>query len=341
MKGSIYTTPNSMALERFEPARFLAGPHAQTIFAYKLRNTAGFAFRSEKVTTPDDDFLLIEHANLAGNDPIAQDAPLLLCLHGLEGHAQGVYMIETYRQALGCGFRPIGMNYRTCGGVMNKTWRMYNAGATEDIAFLVEHLLEQFPDAPSISIIGFSLGGNMLIKFLGEGGNLPSKLKSAAVVSPPFDMNLGIQKLLKGMGWLYGYRFVRTLRAKTRLKADLIKGRVDVDACLAASNLLEFDEVGTSQLYGYKDAADYYTRCGCHQFLDGVTVPTMIIRSLDDPFMDPADVPYEKIEQNPNLYAAITERGGHVGFMAASRRFWGEETAVRFVAHILEKKQFR
>ncbi len=340
MMNPIYTIPDSITIDPFIPAGFARGPHAQTIVAHKMRSTAGVVLKRETFDTPDRDFLAIEHALPTENHQFPADAPLLLCLHGLEGHAGGIYMLETYRQAFGHNFRPVGMNYRTCGGEMNRTWRMYNAGATDDVSLVVDHLLEQFPHAPSISIIGFSLGGNMLIKYLGEGRTVPAKLKSAAAVSPPFDMNLGIQKLLHGMGWLYGFRFLRTLKAKTRLKADLVKDRVDVDACLSAKTLLEFDEVGTSQLYGYKDAADYYTQNGCHQFLDGVAVPTLLIRSLDDPFMDPNDVPYATIERNPNLYAAITQQGGHVGFMAAGRRFWGEETAVRFVAEMLNSSSF-
>ena len=327
--------PKSFSLNQFEPARFAAGPHAQTILANKLRRTDGLAFKLDKIDTPDDDFLVINYAYNEQQDEIPAEAPILLCLHGLEGSAKGVYMLEAYRKALAHGFRPVGLNYRTCGDIMNQTWQMYNAGATDDVALTVSEVLKQYPDAASISIIGFSLGGNMLIKYLGEGRELPSKLKVAAAVSPPFDMNLGIQKLLSGMGWFYGYRFVRTLKAKSRQKADLIKDKIDLDAVLATRNLLEFDELGTSQLYGYKNAEDYYNQCGCHQFLDDVTVPTLLIRSLDDPFMDPADIPYETIERNPNLYAAITETGGHVGFMMQGGRFWAEETAVRFIDHIL------
>lgn len=336
MNQPFLAIPESFSLTPFEPAQFATGPHAQTILANKLRPTDGLTFKLDKIDTPDDDFLVVEYATNAAHDPIPADAPVLLCLHGLEGHAKGVYMLETYRQALKHGLRPVGLNYRTCGDIMNQTWQMYNAGATDDVALTVNELLKQFPDASSINIVGFSLGGNMLVKYLGEGRELPSKLMATAAVSPPFDMNLGIQQLLHGMGWFYGFRFLRTLKRKARLKADLIKDRVDLDAVLASKTLFEFDDVGTSQLYGYKNAEDYYNQCGCGQFLDRVTVPTLLIRSLDDPFMDPADIPYDTIEQNPNLYAAITETGGHVGFMQAGRHFWGEETAVRFVDHVLK-----
>ncbi len=337
MNKPLYAMPTDFSLEPFVPMKFASGPHAQTILANKLRPTDGLTFKLDKIDTPDDDFLVIDYAYNAQQDQIPAEAPILLCLHGLEGHARGVYMLETYRQALPLGFRPVGLNYRTCGGIMNQTWQMYNAGATDDVALTINHLLEQFPDAKSINVIGFSLGGNMLIKYLGEGRDIPDKLKATAAVSPPFDMNLGIRQLLHGMGWFYGYRFLRTLKAKSQKKAHLIKDRVDLNAVLAAKNLFEFDDVGTSQLYGYKNAEDYYTRCGCHQFLDDVAVPTLLIRSLDDPFMDPSDIPYEKIERNQNLYAAITETGGHVGFMQAERRFWGETTAVRFLDHILRR----
>lgn len=332
----IYTIPRSIDFEPFAPAWWEAGPHVQTVLANKLRKTNGIILEREKFDTPDGDFLVIDFASFSGQHrlDIPPTAPLLLCLHGLEGSAEAVYMLETYRNALPAGFRPVGMNFRSCGGEMNLTWRMYNAGETDDLTLVIKHLLHKFPQARSLHIIGVSLGGNMLVKYLGEGRQLPGRLQSSVVISPPFDMNLGIKNLLKGMGWLYGYRFLRTLKAKTRLKEHLVKDKVDVDRCYAAKTLLEFDEVGTSQLYGYKNAADYYTRCGCHQFLAGVPIPLLIIRSLDDPFMDPADIPYETIKQNHNLYAAITEHGGHVGFMTADRRFWAENLAVKFVHHI-------
>ncbi|MEM8859298.1 MAG: alpha/beta fold hydrolase [Chloroflexota bacterium] len=321
----------SIAKEDFQPPFWASGPHSQTIFANKMRQTTGVFLKREKFDTPDGDFLVVDHALPSESAEIPADAPLLLCLHGLEGSAASVYMLETYRQALPKGYRPIGMNFRTCGGEMNLTWRMYNAGATDDVDLVVQHILEKFPQAPSLTIVGFSLGGNMLIKYLGEGRKLSAKLAGAVAVSPPFDMNLGIQKLLSGMGWLYGYRFLRTLKAKTRMKEHLVKDRVDVAACYAAKTLLEFDDVGTSQLYGYKDAADYYTQNGCHQFLDSVQVPTLIIRSVDDPFMDRNDIPYRTIAQKSNLSAEITQKGGHVGFMTAERMFWAEQKAVEFL----------
>ena len=320
----------------FEPPLWAKGPHAQTILANKMRRTDGIFLQRDKFDTPDGDFLVLDHALPFEGARISADAPLLLCLHGLEGSAAGVYMLETYRQALPVGFRPIGMNFRTCGGEMNLTWRMYNAGATDDVDLAVQHILKSFPQAKSIAIIGFSLGGNMLIKYLGEGRKLPSKLEGAVAISPPFDMNLGIQKLLTGMGWFYGYRFLRTLKAKTKMKEHLVKDRVDVKACYSAKTLLEFDDVGTSQLYGYRDAADYYTKNECHQFLDTVEVPTLLIRSIDDPFMDPNDIPHKIIAQNKNLYANITQVGGHVGFMAPNRQFWAESTALNFLKKMVE-----
>lgn len=334
MNKSIYTIPKSLNITPFEPAKWSAGAHAQTVFGNKLRRTDGVALKREKFDTPDGDFIALDYPSFTHQAAphFPAKAPLLLCLHGLEGSAGAVYMLETYRRAIPAGFRPVGMNFRTCGGEMNQTWRMYNAGASDDVDLVVQHLLKKFPEAPSIHIIGFSLGGNMLVKYLGEGRMLSNKIRSAAVVSPPFDMNLGIQNLLHGMGWLYGFRFLRTLKAKTRQKEALVKDRVDVAACYAAKTLLEFDEVGTSKLYGYKNAADYYTQCGCHQFLSGVGVPTLLIRSLDDPFMDPTDIPYATIKQNPNLFAAITEKGGHVGFMSPGKEFWAENLAVQFIA---------
>ncbi|MEM9777772.1 MAG: alpha/beta fold hydrolase [Chloroflexota bacterium] len=330
-------TDKQVKADAFEPPFWARGPHAQTVFANKMRRTDGVELQREKFDTPDGDFLAIDHALPKMHAEIPADAPLLLCLHGLEGSAESVYMLETYRQALAVGFRPIGMNYRTCGGEMNLTWRMYNAGATDDIELVVQHILKKYPQAPALTMVGFSLGGNMLVKYLGEGRTLPAKLAATVAISPPFDMNKGIKQLLHGMGWLYGYRFLRTLKAKTKMKEHLVADRVDVAACYAAKNLLEFDDVGTSQLYGYRDAADYYTQNGCHQFLGAVSVPTLLIRSIDDPFMDSTDIPFKTIEQNRYLSAEITQKGGHVGFMTAGRQFWAEKAAVHYLDRYIGK----
>lgn len=325
-------------LEPFRPARGIANCHMQTIAGRYGRRPDGIIFHRWRIDTPDGDFLDLDFPEVAGHLP-ADDAPLVLLLHGLEGSARALYAYEMYRQLAQRGIRSVGLNYRSCSGVINRTPHAYHAGFTEDINWVVQRLLAWFPGAP-LGAVGFSLGANMLLKYLGEqGAAVP--LQTAVAISPPFALGLARQNE-NSVSQIYFRYFMRALRLKTQARAPLLQGLIDVERALAAQTFRELDEALTVPLYGFQDVGAYYNLCSSGRYLPEVRIPTLIIRALDDPLFHPDDIPYQVMAANPCLTAAITEYGGHVGFAAGQPgqlNWWAERQAAGFLAaHLADSR---
>ncbi|MCA9944702.1 MAG: alpha/beta fold hydrolase [Anaerolineales bacterium] len=326
-------------LTPFTPSKWLPGGHTQTIFGRMMRRKSGIVFQRRRIDTPDGDFLDLDFPEVAGHLP-PKDAPIVLLLHGLEGNARRSYACETYQHLARLGIRSVGLNYRSCSGEINRTARFYHSGATDDVALALSALAEWFPHSKR-GLIGFSLGANLTLKFVGEqGANGQSWVDTAVAVSPPFDMAKSSDLLARGFNRLYVQYFLQTLRPKIRAKADLLEPVIDVEKLLAARTFREFDDAGTAPLGGFRDADDYYDKCSTAQFLPAIQVPTLLLRALDDPLFAPDDVPYDLIEANPCLTAGITPQGGHMGFVEGGLSHfncWAEQEAARFLAaHLLK-----
>ena len=322
---------NSFEIEPFQPSKRIANCHMQTFLGRIARRQEGIIFHRRRLDTPDGDFIDIDIPEVARYLP-DENAPVVLLLHGLEGNARKGYACETYRQLAKLGIRAVGMNYRSCSGVINRTYRSYHAGATEDVDFVVKTLASWYPNV-SIAAIGFSLGANLLLKYLGEQGG-QVLLKTAVAVSPPFSLGRDLTVVETGISRMYMQMFLRSLRQKAQARAKLLEGRVDIEKALNARTIREFDAALTVPLYGFKDLADYYSTASCARYLSGIKIPTMIIRAKDDPVFDPDDIPHDKIAANDLLFTFITEAGGHVGFVEGqpgSWHCWAEYQAARFL----------
>ncbi len=335
MITNIWTAP------LFDPFPGITGRHAQTLIGNVLRSGRGITFNRRRIHTPDGDFIDLDFADVDGAtwEDLGPKAPIALLLHGLEGSARRGYASESYRQLAARGIRPVGMNFRSCSGEVNRTARFYHAGATDDVITVYRQLDEWFSGVPK-GIIGVSLGANMLLKLLGEWGDeAPESLRAGAAISPPFNLVAGSRRLLEPPGLWYSLRFLPTLKRKVRDKEPLLTGLIDVDRVLQARNLREFDEFGTAPLHGFRDADDYYQRTSSGQFLPGIRRPVLIIRAQDDPLMDPDEIPFEVVARNPHLLGFFPPQGGHVGFTsrgdASTLYFWSENQAARFLAHHL------
>ena len=325
-------------LHPYVNSRWLPNGHSQTIFGRLARRKDGIIFNRRRIDTPDGDFIDLDFPEVAGH-VVPEEAPLVLRLHGLEGNARRSYACETYRRLAQLGIRSVGMNYRSCSGEINRVARFYHSGATDDVALALSTLAHWFPNNRR-GLIGFSLGANLTLKFLGEQGSTGQKWVSSAVaVSPPFDMKKSTELLGRGISKWYTRYFLQSLRPKIVAKANLLEPFVDLDKLLAARTFREFDEVGTAPLGGFQSADDYYEKCSTAQFLPTINAPTLIIRALDDPLFAPDDVPYEVIDANPCLTAAITPQGGHMGFVEGhpgQLNCWAEQEATRFLAKTLK-----
>jgi len=324
--------------EVFQPHPLARNAHVQTLLGRFVRDLDGVRYERVRLDTPDDDFIDLDFADTREHpsSSIGDTAPILLLLHGLEGSAQAVYAGELYRSALADGFRCIGMNFRTCSGEMNRTPRFYHMGATDDVHLVYTWVRKRFPQA-AIVLVGVSLGGNILLKYLGEQGEkLADHVQAAAAISPPF-VATGRQPLNDGLiGKVYGEYLLRKLREKVRLKAALIREiGIDPEAGIHAQTIRAFDDSITAPLHGFRDAADYYAQCNSINFLPAIRIPTLLVRSLDDPFFN-RDIPYAVIDSNPYLYGSFPEHGGHVGFIEGlpplRTENWAKRQVLRFFA---------
>lgn len=318
----------------FRPAVWASGPHLQTLGARVLRPAEPPPMSRERWTLPDGDFLDVDVA-----EGLGAGAPVALILHGLEGSSRRRYVLSACRELLSAGVRPVALNFRGCSGEMNRLPRFYHSGETGDARFALERLRARFPGS-RMGAWGFSLGGNALLKLMGErndGG--AGVLEAAVVMSVPFDLAAGSALLERtAMGRLYTWYFLRSLRRKVRAKRNMLAGVLDVDAALACRTLWSFDDLATAPLHGFRNAAHYYAESSSAPYLTAVRVPTLVLQSRDDPFLPQDALPEGALEDNPTLWASLTDRGGHVGFLEGTPlrpSFWGEREGARFLARSL------
>jgi predicted alpha/beta-fold hydrolase len=315
----------------FRPAPGLAGAHRQTVAGRVLRRPAPPPFRRERIELPDGDFVDLDFPP----SPAAA-APLVLLLHGLEGSARRGYAINTYRELAVRGLAAVGLNFRSCSGEPNRAARLYHSGETEDIRFIARLLRERFAAVPRAAV-GFSLGGNALLKFLGEEGEAGGQwFSAAAAVSVPYDLAAGADALDRSvMGRFYARRFVRSLVAKAEARAELLARHCDLDRVRRARSFREFDDAATAPIHGFQGADDYYARCSSAGFLARIRVPTLLLHAADDPFLPASHFPRRAAAANPLLQPVLTQRGGHVGFVGGwpwRPRFWAEAQVAGFLA---------
>lgn len=238
------------------------------------------------------------------------------------------------------GIDPVALNFRSCSGPLNRKARFYHSGDTEELTWVIRRLRAEMPGAP-LGVAGYSLGGNVLLRFLGEqAGDASREVDAAAAISVPYDLSRGT-RVLEGTrtGRLYMRFFLKSLLVKARAKADLLEDRIDFDRLERARTLRDFDDTLTAPLHGFGDADTYYRECSSAPVLDRIRVPTLLLQARDDPFQPPECVPDETVRENPYLLAGFPSRGGHVGFLERSLptrpAFWGESEAARYLARIL------
>jgi predicted alpha/beta-fold hydrolase len=317
---------------RYRPAWWLPGGHAQTVWGKFARHRAPLPLEREVMSLPDGDQLeLYTLATTAG-------APRVLLLHGLEGTINSHYVRGIMSAAGAIGWSTTLMLFRGCGAVPNTARRFYHSGETTDAAHVYAVLRARAPGVPWYAI-GVSLGGNVLLKWLGELG-ASATLAGAAAISVPFDLEAGARQIAASLGGLYDRNFLNTLRRKALLKLDRYPDLFDRARLERAASVFEFDEAVTAPVHGFADARDYYSRSSSMSFLPRVSVPTLLLSSRDDPFI-PASVLMRTEEvafANRFLQTEFHERGGHVGFVAGTApwgaRYYAEERAVAFLRSV-------
>ena len=286
----------------------------------------------ERVSTPDADFVDLDWLD----GPAA--GPLVLVLHGLEGSRQSHYVTGLLRHIGDRGWRGVVLNFRSCSGELNQLPRFYHSGDTGDLQTVVDLLIARQPDV-RLGVVGVSIGGNVLLKWLGErGADVPAALAAAVAISVPFDLTACAAVLDRGLRRaLYTANFMRTLRRKVVDKARRFPGFVDLDAVRRARTFAAYDRAVTAPLHGFADERDYWARSSSGPYLARIRRPTLLISALDDPFIPAESLPDPRALP-PDVTAEFVARGGHVGFVEGwpwRTASWAERRAVEFVERVL------
>lgn len=327
------------ALPRYEAPWWLPGGHLQTLWR-KLGPTPLLARQRQRISLEDGDFIDIDWAkpvsdNDSPGDCKAEEKPLVLVLHGLCGCSSSPYVLAMQETLSQAGLESAAMNLRGCSGEPNRLARAYHSGCSED----VEAVLQEIHAGRPLILIGYSLGANVMIKWLAET-SLQGQVRTAVAVSNPFSLAHCCEVMVSGrVSRYYGHYFLRrlvnTLEEKKQWFAQhgMSAALADLEAVgdvQRLQNIWEFDENVTAPLHGFASARDYYDRCSSAQFLSGITVPTLIIHGYNDPIIPPSGLPDRK--QTPtNIHWDIHPRGGHVGFAAKGQPGWLEVRILRYI----------
>lgn len=325
----------------FVPAWWIRGPHAQTLWGKLARTTSlPSTGRMERWDTPDDDF--VDLYRVPAPASAATSAPHLVVLHGLEGTLRSHYARGIFQRAVAAGWAVDFLLFRGCGAEPNRAPRFYHSGETGDLAFVIRRIVTEYPAAP-IFLAGYSLGGNVLLKWLGEqGAGITPEIRAAAAVSVPYDLERGARYINQGFSKVYERHFLRTLKAKASAKLLRFPELFDPSALAATTTIVGFDDAVTAPVHGFASAHDYYARSSSLHFLSRIQLPTLLISAYDDPFL-PADV-LERVatiaHANPALRSMFSPHGGHVGFVSGSipgrPRYFSEDQLMSFFTTQLE-----
>jgi predicted alpha/beta-fold hydrolase len=273
--------------------------------------------RVERWTTPDNDIL--ELRRLDSPSDASSSTPHLVFLHGLEGGVHSHYVANLFAEAARRRWSADLVLFRGCGTELNRTRRFYHSGETSDLDFVLRRIVAERPETP-IGLAGVSLGGNVLLKWLGERseGDVPSAVRGAVAVSVPFDLARGCRYLSQGFSHVYERFFLRSLVAKARQKLLQHPGLFDPDALDRVRTLWDFDDVVTAPVHGFRDALDYYTQSSSIHYLPRIQVSTLLLSAVDDPFLPPEVLEDVRAiaRHNPALALEFVRRGGHVGFIS-------------------------
>jgi predicted alpha/beta-fold hydrolase len=297
--------------------------HLETIYPALFRQVILPQPDKEQLETFDEDFLELDW-HRRGN------AKLLILSHGLEGNSSKGYILGMAKEALKNGFDVLAWNYRGCGDQLNRKAIFYHSGATYDLHAVVNRAA---PDYEELYLGGFSLGGNLTLKYLGEGRELHPKIKRAVAISVPLDLGGSCDKISNAAMGLYTKRFLTSLRKKIERKAPLFPKEFPLEKFNQIRSLRDFDNLFTGPLHGFSDAEDYYQSNSALQFLPTITIPTLLLNAQNDPFLSKTCFPFQLAEDLEQVYCEFPKHGGHVGFsvFGKEKSYYSETRAVEFI----------
>ena len=309
----------------FKPAWWLPGPHLQTLWPTLCRKRQKrIALTRERFELSDGDFLDLDWAGKEG--------PIVLILHGLEGSVRSPYAQGMLAAVVKNGWRGLFMHFRGCSGEPNRLARGYHSGETEDLAQVVHAIRRREPEVP-MAAIGFSLGGNVLLKWLGETGQA-NPLRAATAVSVPFELNKAVKRFQRGFSQIYQWHLLKCLRKRLTKKFRQHQALPFFPTLANLKTIWEFDEKITAPLHGFAGAEEYYSLCSSRQYLSKIRIPTLLVHAQDDPFMTQDLIPEQEELAEP-VKLELTPTGGHVGFVSGRfpwrSEYWLEKRVPAFL----------
>lgn len=314
----------------YSPLPFFKSSHFNTVYRtlfHKLEVT----YDRKRLETNDGDFMDVDFSRTGSQK-------LMLIIHGLEGSSKSKYVLALTRIANEEGFDVAAINLRGCSGETNRKLYSYHSGKTDDLAEVL-NFVEINESYSSYHVVGYSLGGNLLMKYLGElRSDYPEKLRSAVGISVPCDLKGSSEAIAKFWNLVYMQRFLISLKKKTGIKLEQFpKAELNKKAIMDARDFLDFDNFFTAPVNGFTDANDYWKRNSCKQFLKGIRIPSLLVTAVDDPFLSESCIPVKEAASNDNFFLEMTSYGGHVGFNSNFEKgsgFWLERRIVEFFKDI-------
>ena len=310
----------------YNPKYFFRSKHFNTVYRTLFHNFT-IAYKRKRLELQDGDFIDLDFSSVNSNQ-------IVIVLHGLEGSANSNYVKSVTHVLNKNNYDVVALNFRGCSGEPNRLLSSYHSGKTDDVISVI-HFLEENYHYKSYNLIGFSLGGNVTLKYLGEMGNqISPKVKSAATISVPCDLKGSSESIAKFWNRLYMQRFLISLKKKSHIKLkqfpESFLGKEVIDK---VKNFYDFDNMYTAPAHGFVSAFDYWEKSSSKQFIEGIKVPTLLITAGDDPFLSSSCIPVQEAKNNKNFLLEITKHGGHVGFngnFSQSSGLWLENRIVEF-----------
>jgi len=299
----------------FVPHSLFNGGHAQTLAAFAWPRRRRYKAKDEeRIFNLPGDIKLLGHCRWQSN---RLKHPTIIIWHGIEGSSASTYMLSTAHKAFVRGFNVIRMNLRSCGGTEHLAEKTYHGGLTEDLRFVVSELIEH-DGLARLFLVGFSLGGNLVLKLAGEyGDDAPKEVIACGAVSPSVDLQASAQLIMKRSNWLYHRDFVHRLKQRAERNRKLFSKQWDRGELRRIRTIREFDDQFTARAHGFNGVDDYYNQSSSLRVIERIQIPTLIIHAEDDPFIPFAPLRNPAVTENPNILLIATERGGHVAFISA------------------------
>ncbi len=314
----------------YSPTKLYVNGHIETIVPALFRKVKGINYLRKRIATPDDDFLDLDWMKNDFRPSQESINKLVIISHGLEGNTNRSYIYGMVKAFHSKGYDVLAWNFRGCSEEMNRQLRFYHSGETSDLDIVIEHAVSNYDQ---IYLIGFSLGGNVTLKYLGEKKNdLNPKIKKAVTFSTPVELKSSCMEISRPVNWLYSNRFLNSLKDKVRRKSKMMPEKLSTSHLAKIKSLYQFDDIYTAPIHGFLNADDYYSRSSAISFLSDIAIDTLLVNAVNDPFLPSKCYPNDKEVNNPKLYLEYPEKGGHCGFpQRINGILWSENRAIEFI----------